>query len=144
MTDCVCIKTEQSDGYLMRFWPNRTWWGLGSLELIKATYQAIFSLARLMNWMFVTAEAAKVVFCQLQCLYDRRFLWRVDFQRVPLHWVGALSLPTIRIPQAYSIMHISVAICSAEASDVKQSGSRDWGFEIWLTIDSRRYVHTQT
>lgn len=46
-------------------------------ELIKTSFQAIFSLAGRMNRMFVTAAAAKVVFCQLRCLHDRRFLCRV-------------------------------------------------------------------
>lgn len=66
-------------------------------ELIKTSFQAIFSLAGRMNRMFVTAAAAKVVFCQLRCLHDRKFLCRV---------ASAFGGSSISIPRARSIMHI--------------------------------------
>lgn len=61
--------------------------------------------------MFVTAAAAKAVFCQIQCLHDHRFLCRVDCV-----WCERFALShTIRIPQAFSIMHISEVLTQQAA-----------------------------
>ncbi|KAM3617726.1 uncharacterized protein V6R79_010285 [Siganus canaliculatus] len=60
----------------------RTWQRPGRLGLIKATFRAVFSLARSdesnVCCSCSSRSRSSPVFCQIQCLYDHRFLRRVD------------------------------------------------------------------
>lgn len=81
----------------------------GLLELIKAaTSQAIYPLVEAMNWMFVTAAFWRC-FNQLQYLCDRRFHFRVDFERVLVlytlrnthRWMNCCSIGLYLSPNSY-------------------------------------------
>ncbi len=69
--DEVCltlVAAQPNRGHLSPLYPNRMCHWPGLHELIKATFQSIFTLSKTMNWMFVAAENWCTVRNQSKCL----------------------------------------------------------------------------
>lgn len=79
-------KKEQNYRHLFLLWPNRTWRRPGLPELIKSYIPSnIFSGPD--RWIECLLQLRRLkLFCQLQCLCDRRFLCRVDWEWVLCFW----------------------------------------------------------